>query len=269
MRDKTVLHTLERGLQVLEAVAAPTAPPPRRSAQPQLGIKLGTCYHLLRTLLTGGHGRSAARRPLRRRPPAASLNRHLQRRSGPRPSSVILDRLHNRTHETSYIPAAPRNADAAALPFRPARGQRRQPRRGYTGHMHARASCKAVCSPSCPRTRWPRCSREWSSRRSPRPQSSTRPPHRRTGPGTQPGLRGGPGGVQRGAVLRVAPSSTTRARQRARSRCPVPTTRFHERPGHPDHGRPRGGRDGDRLPARRHLTVLPAEWRPPGHQDVS
>lgn len=112
----------------------------------QLGIKLGTCYHLLRTLLASGYvvRLPGGRYDVGHR--AASLNRHLQRRSGPSPElAVILTRLHNMTHETSYISGwhhgtltlqqyisglhavSVGNLDV-----------------GYTGHMHARASCKAV-----------------------------------------------------------------------------------------------------------------------------
>ncbi|MEV0390162.1 IclR family transcriptional regulator [Nonomuraea sp. NPDC050643] len=146
MSEKTVLHTLERGLQVLEAVAAADGTATAKVLSRQLDIKLGTCYHLLRTLLAGGYvvRLPGGRYDVGHR--AASLNRHLQRRSGPSPElAVILTRLHNRTHETSYISGwyhgtltlqqyisglhavIVGNLDV-----------------GYTGQMHARASCKAV-----------------------------------------------------------------------------------------------------------------------------
>ncbi|MFI7643117.1 IclR family transcriptional regulator [Nonomuraea sp. NPDC049400] len=146
MSEKTVLHTLERGLQVLEAVAAADGTATAKVLSRQLDIKLGTCYHLLRTLLASGYvvRLPGGRYDVGHR--AASLNRNLQRRSGPSPElAVILTRLHNRTHETSYISGwyhgtltlqeyisglhavSVGNLDV-----------------GYTGHMHARASCKAV-----------------------------------------------------------------------------------------------------------------------------
>ncbi|GAA2897553.1 IclR family transcriptional regulator [Streptosporangium fragile] len=143
---KTVLHTLERGLHVLEAVAAAEGTATAKVLSRRLGIKLGTCYHLLRTLLADGYvvRLPGGRYDVGHR--AARLGRHLQRRSGPSPElAVILTRLHNRTHETSYISGwyhgtltlqhyisgvhvlGVGNLDV-----------------GYTGHMHARASCKAV-----------------------------------------------------------------------------------------------------------------------------
>ncbi|MFF5208358.1 IclR family transcriptional regulator [Streptosporangium sp. NPDC000396] len=143
---KTVLHTLERGLLVLEAVATADGAATAKVLSRKLDIKIGTCYHLLRTLLATGH---VVRLPGGRYdvgPRAASLSRHLQRRSGPSPElAVILTRLHNKTKETSYVSGwyhgtlilqhylsglhavSVGNLDV-----------------GYTGHMHARASCKAV-----------------------------------------------------------------------------------------------------------------------------
>lgn len=142
----TVLHTLERGLQVLEAVAAADGTATAKVLGRQLDIKIGTCYHLLRTLLASGH---LVRLPGGRYdvgPRAASLSRHLQRRSGPSPElAVILTRLHNKTRETSYLAgwhhgtlilqhylAGQQTLSVANLDV------------GYTAHMHARASCKAV-----------------------------------------------------------------------------------------------------------------------------
>ncbi|MEV4365117.1 IclR family transcriptional regulator [Nonomuraea sp. NPDC049625] len=143
---KTMLLTLERGLHVLEAVAAADGTATAKVLSRQLGIKLGTCYHLLRTLLAGGYvvRLSGGRYDVGHR--AASLNRHLQRRAGPAPElAVILARLHDRTHETSYISgwqhgtltlqhyiSGPHVMSVGELDV------------GYTGHMHARASCKAV-----------------------------------------------------------------------------------------------------------------------------
>ncbi|MBT2224724.1 IclR family transcriptional regulator [Nonomuraea sp. NEAU-A123] len=143
---QTVLHTLERGLTLLEAVATADGTATAKVLSRKLDIKIGTCYHLLRTLLATGH---VVRLPGGRYdvgPRAASLSRHLQQRSGPSPElAAILTRLHNKTQETSYLSGwyhgtltlqhylsglhavSVGNLDV-----------------GYTGHMHARASCKAV-----------------------------------------------------------------------------------------------------------------------------
>ncbi|WP_406631393.1 helix-turn-helix domain-containing protein [Amycolatopsis sp. WGS_07] len=82
----TLLHTLERGLQVLEAVAAADGTATAKVLSRQLGIKIGTCYHLLRTLVASGHVVRLSGGRYDVGPKAASLSRHLQRRSGPSPS---------------------------------------------------------------------------------------------------------------------------------------------------------------------------------------
>ncbi|MGW6458369.1 IclR family transcriptional regulator [Streptomyces sp. NPDC055078] len=143
---RTVLHTLERGLHVLEAVAAADGTATAKVLSRQLGIKIGTCYHLLRTLLAGEYLVRLPGGHYDVGPRAASLGRHLQRRSGPSPElAVVLTRLHNRTHETSYVSgwyhgtlilqhylSGLHHLSVGNLDV------------GYTGQLHARASCKAV-----------------------------------------------------------------------------------------------------------------------------
>ncbi|WP_409464338.1 IclR family transcriptional regulator [Amycolatopsis sp. GA6-003] len=142
----TVLHTLERGLQVLEAVAAADGSATAKVLSRQLGIKIGTCYHLLRTLVAGGY---LLRLPGGRYdvgPRAASLSRHLQRRSGPSPElALILTRLHNKTQETSYV-AGWHHGTLTLQHFLSGLHTLNVGNLdvGYTGSMHARASCKAV-----------------------------------------------------------------------------------------------------------------------------
>jgi DNA-binding IclR family transcriptional regulator len=140
------LHTLERGVRLLEAIAAGDGTVTAKVLSRQLDLKIGTCYHLLRTLVGSGH---VARLPGGRYdigPRSAALGRHLQRRAGPSPElAVILTRLHNRTSETSYLSgwyrgglvlqhflAGLHSLHVVNLDV------------GYTGHLHARASCKAV-----------------------------------------------------------------------------------------------------------------------------
>jgi IclR family acetate operon transcriptional repressor len=140
------LHTLERGLQVLEAVASSDGTATAKVLSRQLELKLATCYHLLRTLLASGHIVRLPGGCYDVGPRAGSLSRHLQRRSGPSPElAVILTRLHNKTHETSYLSgwhhgsivlqhylSGLHTLNVGNLDV------------GYTGYMHARASCKAV-----------------------------------------------------------------------------------------------------------------------------
>ncbi|MEQ4725335.1 IclR family transcriptional regulator [Nonomuraea sp. B19D2] len=146
-REKTtVLHTLERGLLVLEAVAAAEGAATAKVLSRQLGLKLGTCYHLLRTLVATGYLVRLPGGCYDAGPRAASLSRHLQQRAGPSPElAVILTRLHNKTQEASYLSgwrhgtltmqhylSGLHAVSVGGLDV------------GYTGHMHARASCKAV-----------------------------------------------------------------------------------------------------------------------------
>lgn len=143
---RTTLRTLERGLVLLEAVATADGTATAKVLSRTLGLKLGTCYHLLRTLLESGH---LVRLPGGRYdvgPRAAALGRQLRRRSGPSPElSVILTRLHAKTRETAYVSgwyhgslvlqhylSGPNAVRPAALDV------------GYSELMHARAGSKAV-----------------------------------------------------------------------------------------------------------------------------
>ncbi|GII34812.1 IclR family transcriptional regulator [Planotetraspora mira] len=143
---KTVLRTLERGLHVLEAVAAADGTATAKMLSRQLGLKPGTCYHLLRTLLAGGY---VVRLPSGRYDVghrAASLNRHLQRRSGPSPElAVILTRLHNKFNEVSFV-SGWNHGTLTLQHYISGQGTLGVGDLdvGYTGHMHARASCKSV-----------------------------------------------------------------------------------------------------------------------------
>ncbi|WP_131735459.1 IclR family transcriptional regulator [Actinomadura roseirufa] len=142
----TVLHTLDRGLQVLEAVAAVDGTATAKVLSRQLGIKIGTCYHLLRTLVATGYLVRLAGGGYDVGPRAASLSRHLQRRAGPLPGlSVILTRLHNKTKETSYISGWYHGTPVLQHYLTGAQALRVGTLDvGYSGNMHARASCKAI-----------------------------------------------------------------------------------------------------------------------------
>ncbi|QUQ68857.1 IclR family transcriptional regulator [Kutzneria sp. CA-103260] len=142
----TTLLTLERGLDLLEAVAAADGNTTAKMLSRSLGLKIGTCYHLLRTLVGSGH---LVRMPGGRYdigPRSASLSRHLQRRSGPSPElAVILTRLHNKTQETAYL-AGWHHGALVLQHYLTGRQALRVANLdvGYASHMHARASCKAV-----------------------------------------------------------------------------------------------------------------------------
>ncbi|MEV7797152.1 IclR family transcriptional regulator [Streptomyces sp. NPDC087512] len=146
VNDSTTLQTLERGLMVLEAIASSEGAATAKTLSRHLGINLGTCYHLLRTLRAGEYVVRLKGGSYDVGPRAAALSRHLQRRSGPAVElAMILTRLHQRTQETVYMTGwyhgrlflqhfllGPETVRVDNLDV------------GCTGYMHARASCKAV-----------------------------------------------------------------------------------------------------------------------------
>ncbi|MBB6350007.1 DNA-binding IclR family transcriptional regulator [Nonomuraea muscovyensis] len=142
----TLLHTLDRGLQVLEAIAASEGEATAKVLSRQLGIKIGTCYHLLRTLVAAGYVVRLTGGVYDVGPRAASLSRHLQRRSGPSPElSVILTRLHNKTQETVYLSGWQHGTPTLQHYLTGEHALRVGALDvGYVGNMHARASCKAI-----------------------------------------------------------------------------------------------------------------------------
>ncbi|MBE1582223.1 IclR family transcriptional regulator [Nonomuraea angiospora] len=140
------LQTLLRGLDVLQAVAHLGGQATAKSLSRQLDLSLGRCYHILRTLKAGGY---IVRLPGGRvdiGPHGASLGRQLGARFEPLPELfAVLARLHARTRETSYVSgwhhgvitllqfiAGEQALGVGGLDV------------GYTGDLHARASCKAV-----------------------------------------------------------------------------------------------------------------------------
>lgn len=144
--EGTTLHTLERGLSLLNAVAAADGQATAKVLSRQLGLKLGTCYHLLRTLRDNDYVVRLPGGGVGLGPRAASLGRQLQQRAGAAPEVLaILTRLHNKTHETSYVCGwyhgvitlqefitGTHQLSVGGLDA------------GYTGNMHARASCRSV-----------------------------------------------------------------------------------------------------------------------------
>ena len=139
------LRTLERGLTVFEAVASSAQPPTTKMLSRQLDIKIGACYHLIRTLVEAGYLVRLPGGGYDTGPRAAALGRHLNQRTGPSPElSVILTRLHNKTQETSYL-SGWQQGTLVLQHFLPGTQTLTVGARdvGYTGNMHARASCKA------------------------------------------------------------------------------------------------------------------------------
>ncbi len=144
--EPVLLQTLTRGLQALDIIATSNGRATAKSVARQLGIRPGTCYHLLRTLLAGGYIARGDNGTYDVGPYGGRLGHHLEDRFGPLPEiSALLMRLRNRTGETAYVsgwnrgtivmrqfirgsgPVAVGNLDV-----------------GYSAHLHARASCLSI-----------------------------------------------------------------------------------------------------------------------------
>lgn len=141
-----VLSTLKRGLDVLELLARSDQDLPAKRIARELGIKQPTTYHLLRTLRATGHVSRLAGGAFVLGPRSAALARRIQQRSGPSPElAALLTRVHMKTEETSYICGWYHGTiflqqyitGNHALTIRGLDV-------GYSGNMHARASCKAI-----------------------------------------------------------------------------------------------------------------------------
>lgn len=146
VEDTQILGTLRRGLDVLDLLARSDHALTARDIAEELGIKQATVYHLLRTMRSTGHVVRLSGGTFVVGPRAAALGRWIQNRSGPSPElAAILARVHLKTEETSYICGWYHGAlflqqymsSNHALTIRGLDV-------GYSGNMHARASCKAI-----------------------------------------------------------------------------------------------------------------------------
>jgi DNA-binding IclR family transcriptional regulator len=144
--DGVTLLTLSRGLAVLEEVACGDGRATAKAISRKLGLNLSTTYHLLRTLRASGHVVRLHGGHFDVGPRSSALSRRLQLRCGPSPElSALLVRLHNRTQETSYLSGWYHGVIMLQQYITGARELVvRNLEAGYSGNMHARASCKAV-----------------------------------------------------------------------------------------------------------------------------
>lgn len=142
----TVLTTLLKGLEMLEAVAANPNNSTAKNLAGALNIKLGACYHILRTLTSQGYLVKGQHGVFGVGPRSLDLNSKLSAFIGPSPEiSAILTRLNNRTRETSYvcgwhhgtIRIQQQIAGVHSLTVELLSA-------GYAENMHARASCLAI-----------------------------------------------------------------------------------------------------------------------------
>lgn len=146
--EQTTLSTLERGLEVLDFIAA-NGPVNAKQIAKEARIRQGTCYHILRTLVATGHVTRLDDGEYEPGPRAFSTARQVQVRVSVAPElNVILARLHNITNgETTYIS---RWQDAAVILQNYIAGTQAtnvaKLEVGFGGDLHARASSKAIVS---------------------------------------------------------------------------------------------------------------------------
>lgn len=144
--ETTVLQTLVRGLEVLDVVATSNGRATAKQIARSLGLRLSTCYHLLRTLRAEGYIVRVDGGTYDVGPRGGRLGHHLEVRFGPSPEiSALLSRLHNKTQETAYVCGWYHGGIVMQQFINGTRPlQVSQLEVGYSANMHARASCKSV-----------------------------------------------------------------------------------------------------------------------------
>ncbi|MGW1365332.1 IclR family transcriptional regulator [Streptomyces chartreusis] len=148
LEKQTLLHTLERGLRILEAIAASDGTATAKSLSTALNIKIGTCYHLLRTLVAHDYVVRQQNGCYDIGYRVAVLSRRDAQEApllGPPVELVtLLKRLHVGTRETSYL----LGWSNSQLSVQSVLGKRTASLSdldvGYAEDLHARASCKSV-----------------------------------------------------------------------------------------------------------------------------
>jgi IclR family acetate operon transcriptional repressor len=141
-----VLLTLHRGLFVLEAIARSDGQARAKDLAETTGVNLATCYQILRTLQHEGYVTRLRDRRYRLGPRLGFLVEHYDRQAAP-PGELldILDKLHQDLDESSYMTARS-DSTIAITAYRIGTRTLRVGNLeiGFSGHPHARASCKAI-----------------------------------------------------------------------------------------------------------------------------
>ncbi len=144
-RKPETLSTLSRGMAVFEYIVE-AGPVTAKEVSARFGISSGVGYHILRTLEADGYVVRQRGGVYELGPHGYGLGRRLQRHSEIAPElAVILTRLFNATGETTFIAewaggavllrhflTSTHSVSVGGLEV------------GYTGDMHARASCKSI-----------------------------------------------------------------------------------------------------------------------------
>jgi IclR family acetate operon transcriptional repressor len=141
-----VLQTLQRGLQLLEAIAAENGELTAKQLSARIGTKLGTCYQLLHTLEEGGYVTRVPGGCYGVGGRVAFLQESLRSRLTPAPQLLsILRHLHTQVHETTYLSGW--NGEDVVIQWcleSPHTLHVRSLQVGYSSNPHARASGKAI-----------------------------------------------------------------------------------------------------------------------------
>ena len=140
------LTTLQRGLRLLEAVAAKPGCMTAKQLSLHLGIRLGTCYHLLRTLQEEGYVVRLPGGQFDLNGRVAYLQDSLRSRLIPDLHILeILRGLHERLNETTCVCGWYREQIVIQWYLEPVRAlHARSLEIGYGNDPHARASTRAV-----------------------------------------------------------------------------------------------------------------------------
>lgn len=139
-----VLLTLDRGIRVLEEIARQEGKATAKGLSATLGINLGTCYQILRTLHANGYANRllGSRYGLGSR--IAFLIDHYQSFAAPPPELIaVLRDLHGKVGESVYVSLRQGSKIQIAAYMEGTRAVRVGPLHvGYSDHPHARASGK-------------------------------------------------------------------------------------------------------------------------------
>jgi IclR family transcriptional regulator, acetate operon repressor len=141
-----ILTTLRRGILALEAVARAKGEGTAKTIAPEIGVNIGTCYQLLRTLHERGY---VSRLPGGRYglgPRLRFLLEHYETQSAP-PTELMegLSDLHQRLNETTYLAMWQNGEITLVASLEGTRALRVGTIDvGYTEGANARATCKAI-----------------------------------------------------------------------------------------------------------------------------
>ncbi|PWC05586.1 IclR family transcriptional regulator [Agromyces badenianii] len=144
-RKSETLSTLSRGMAVFEHIVV-SGPVTAKQIAAWFGISAGVCYHILRTLEADGYVVRQSGGVYELGPHGYGLGRRLQQHSEIAPElAVILTRLFNATAETTFV-AEWRSGAVLLRNFLTSNHSVSVGglEVGYTGDMHARASCKSI-----------------------------------------------------------------------------------------------------------------------------